>query len=369
MKDYFFISSPLHLLMSGCISIQSPAEEKIAIMIAKNPAARIRLQEIAGRDPDIFNRVLCIPPTGAASRREIRTSVFRILRDEFDKPMQARILTGNDRRIEFQYAMHIARRAGSQVDGVYVDEGAVTYSGHKSMYSIQHRYIDPFFKKLFYGFWYSNALTTGASSWIHTVYAAFPEAVHPLLTCKHVIPIDVSPFKAQPMKALASAMLDGHPDYPGILGGIKAVYTLPHEGAYAGCPDVYRAIGRQLCQYFKPSEIAIKPHPRITRPDLPVRMFPGAVLLDHRIGMEAILPLLGDGCVVVGDISSTLLTTRWLRPDLTVLALVPGQGAVGGMEDLYRRLGIPMVQGRQLGELLSCDRKTALTGGSAAKGR
>jgi len=353
--DYFFISSPLHLFISASIAVQGEADERVAVVITRNPQDRARLQDIAGRDPLVFNRVIAVPATGVVNRRGIKASVFKTLHAEFCKPLAMRIFTGNDRRIEFQYAMHVARRSGLQVEGIYMDEGAVTYSGHKSIGSIQHRWIDPLFKKLFYGFWYSNALTTGASSWVRTVYAAFPDSVHPLLKRKHVIPIDVAPFKTGPLKAIASSMLEAHPEYPALLAGIKAVFTLPHEGAYVDAPEAYAAVGRHLYKHFAPADIAIKPHPRMTRRDLPASMFPGTVLLDHRIGMEAILPLLGDSCVVVGDISSTLLTTRWLRPDLRVLALVPEGGVVGGMADLYHQLDIPMIQGGDLGTLLWCN--------------
>ncbi len=86
--------------------------------------------------------------------------------------------------------------------------------------------------------------------------------------------------------------------------------------------------------------------------DLLARMFPGATVLDNRVGMEMLLPSLDDGCIVAGDISSTLLTTRWLRPDLTVLALVSDGGAPAAREALYRRLKITMITADQLRETL-----------------
>ncbi|MCF7837072.1 MAG: hypothetical protein K9N49_00415 [Candidatus Marinimicrobia bacterium] len=352
MNDYFFISSPLHFLIAANVAIQHPQHHEVAVLISKDRTAAARYRAAAEKHPEIFSRVLDLSPAAARGRRG-RAAAFRDLRAEFARPMTARLFTGNDRRLEFQYAMHTASRANPQVTGIYLDEGMVTYAGHKSMHRLAHRWLDPLCKKLYYGRWYRPAVTTGASAWIDTVHAAFPAAVHPLLKTKPVQAIDVAPFKSPALRSLASALLEGHPDYPELLGGIKVVYTLPHEGAYRKSPEAYAAIGRRLGQYVRPAAIAIKPHPRMTRPDLPARMFPGSILLDHRLGLEAMLPLLGDDCIVVGDISSTLLTTRWLRPDLTVWALVPEEGTVGGMAALYRRLGIPLVHSGRLGECLA----------------
>ena len=343
MLDLFFISSPLHMLMAANLSLSEPERVHVAIMIAKQAAAQARHAAIAERFPELFNRVVMLPAPGRWRGTFRARGGIRILEDLIADADAIRIFTGNDRRMEFQYAMHIATRRGRQVEGIYLDEGAVTYTGHKSMHRIQHRYIDPCFKKVCHGFWYRNAITTGASAWIETACVAFPDAVHPLLRGKRLKPIALAPFKTDALKALAAAMLDGHADYSELLGGIKFLLTLPHEGSYRRHPDRYRAIDRALGAAIPPATVAIKPHPRITDPGMVARMFPGAVVLDHRVGMEAMLPLLNDTCIVAGDISSTLLTTRWLRPDLTVVAIAGREAAPAGLLKLYDRLRIPVV--------------------------
>jgi hypothetical protein len=106
---------------------------------------------------------------------------------------------------------------------------------------------------------------------------------------------------------------------------------------------MYDQISRQLLARFTTAQLAIKPHPRISRPELLERMFPGATVLDPAVGMEILLPLLPDDCIVAGDISSTLLTTRWLRPDLPVLAIAAEDATFPpGMQKLYRHLRIPI---------------------------
>ena len=64
--------------------------------------------------------------------------------------------------------------------------------------------------------------------------------------------------------------------------------------------------------------------------------------------MEFMLPLLNDECLVVGDISSVLLTTRWLRPDIAVIALRTMDEIPDSLSDLYRKLRIEIVAADEL---------------------
>ncbi len=351
--DFFFISSTLHLMMAANMAIQDRSKKRVAVIIAKDASATARYAMLAGQFPNLFDEVVALAPLQGRSLRCLSTPRFLTLKSLFSKPMEARLFTGNDRRIEFQYAMHIATRAnrGRSIEGVYLDEGAVTYVGHKSMHTFQHRYVDPFFKKLIYGGWYRQALTTGTSAWVNTVYAAFPDLVHPLLRSNVVLPIDPQPFKTDEFKALAIAMLNGHEDYREKLSGIRLVLTLPHEGSYIRNPEQYQKISKALSSAYAPECMAIKPHPRITDRACVETLFPGFLLLDHTVGMEALLPLLGEGCRVVGDISSTLLTTRWLRPDLPVIAVLAATPPAE-LTALYQHLQIPMVPPGELNRWL-----------------
>ena len=355
MTDYFFISSPLHLFISAGLASQHAQHERIALFVSRDRAMAARFRVAVEAVPGIFSRCLELVGPAGKGRRLTRIDRQR-LRGEFSRPAPMRLFTGNDRRQEFQYAMHLASRSGAQVEGIYMDEGVVTYVGHKSMDRLLHRYVDPLLRKLFYGRWYKAAITTGTSAWVSTAHVAFPDLVHPRLTSKRVMAIDPAPFKSIPLKALASALLADHPDYPQLLRNLRLILTLPHEGHYLGRPQIYDDISRQLLMRFPDPQLAIKPHPRITNPLLLERIFPGAILLDPSVGMEALLPLLPDNCIVAGDISSTLLTTRWLRPDLTVVAITVADELTFALQKLYHRLQVPMVRPEAL--------EAALAGGA-----
>ena len=358
MTDYFLISSPLHFLIAANISIQDTAYESVLVIMARDAGMADGFRAVAETHPEIFNRVIMLPHE---SRRSRCTSAprFRAVKALFSDIGEARIFTGNDRRLEFQYAMHIATQTGARPQGIYMDEGAVAYMGHKSMDSFAHRHIDPLFKKLFIGRWYKHALTTGASDWVDTIYAAFPEHVHPLLKKKTLVAIDPAPFFSPPFKALVADMLPDSAELTELLRGVKVVVTLPHEASYINAPQTYEAISRHLREHFAPSQIAIKPHPRIEDQHILERMFPGATILEKTTGMEALLALLSEDCLVAGDISSTLLTTKWLRPTLPIVALLVHDSPPELMTTLYTALQIPMVTPEKLPAWLT----TAMTHG------
>jgi hypothetical protein len=352
VTDYFFISSPLHFLIAANISIQNPQNRATAVIISRAKKTATRYRIAAERNPKVFNRTITLTD-GVDKRSNMRSALYKRLKAEFSQPMKCRIFTGNDRRIEFQYAIYTATKTNRHVEGIYMDEGAVTYVGHKSLHRFGHRYIDPLFRKLFYGFWCKNAITTGTSPWVSSAYVAFPDLVHPLLQHKHLVAIDPAPFKSQTFKDIASAMLDQNSDYGSLLSGIRLVMTLPHEGSYIAHPEMYQAISSHLLTHFQPSEIAIKAHPRITNHEILQQMFPGTTILDNTIGMEVLLALLDDRCIVAGDISSTLLTTKWIRPNLPVVALIAGASPSGTLIQLYTALNIPMVRNDQLAQWLA----------------
>lgn len=357
MDDYFFISTPLHFMIAANIALQHAHDNTTLVIMTRDATAADHFHAAAGKHPAIFQRVVALPHDTTASRHT-DTPRFRAIEALLSDDDAPRIFTGNDRRIEFQYAMHIAARCAGHPHGIYMDEGAVTYFGHKSMHGFAHRYLDPLAKRLFIGRWYRPGLTTGASDWVDTIYAAFPQHVYPLLKRKTLVKIDPAPFNLPPFKALAADMLPNGARYGEMLRGIKLVITLPHEAAYIHAPQPYEVVGRSLLTHFASEQVAVKPHPRTTNHQILEQLFPGAIMLEPTIGMEALLPLLADDCLVAGDISSTLLTTKWLRPSLPLVALMVYDTAPQRMTTLYKALQIPMMTPD---DLQAGTRLTALT--------
>ncbi|HRK95334.1 MAG TPA: LysR family transcriptional regulator, partial [Rhodospirillales bacterium] len=83
------------------------------------------------------------------------------------------VWVGNDRKVETQYALHLAcRRAGAAV-GHYLDDGLYTYLGDVRTRPLVRR-LDWLVKRLGYGRWWHYADQAGTSPWIGAAWLAFP---------------------------------------------------------------------------------------------------------------------------------------------------------------------------------------------------
>jgi hypothetical protein len=115
---------------------------------------------------------------GILNKLKQRKQLFSQLQQTITELRPANIFVGNDRRIEFQWSMHVAESIGCQPVGHYMDEGTYTYLGRKASSAFSDAVLDNWLKKLSYGFWWKNPPTIGGSDWISDVHAAFPDHVY-----------------------------------------------------------------------------------------------------------------------------------------------------------------------------------------------
>ncbi len=243
-----------------------------------------------------------------AQRKAVLKKIDALLSDI--KPQK--IYTANDRRIEFQYSM---AHAAPLPTGVYLDDGTYTYLGRKTHW-FSDKLLDNLIKKLVYGFWWKQPETIGASGWIQEAYIAFPEfACSPLLRKTiHPLPLNlITPEFRQLSTLCLKDNLELHR-----VGAVEGLILLPHDSVLKHS-TLLRI--KNWCAAMN-GPIAFKHHPRTTNKAafseaIPEKSFelPGA------IPMEVMLPLLPENTHVIGDISTALLTTKWLRPELDVTAL------------------------------------------------
>ena len=194
MKNYYFISSPLHLFIASNLAIENQGQENIAVIVSKKldlaKSFTLAIEQVKG----LFQETVSLANDKGLGKIQHRREVMKRIDVLFASDSSKQIYTGNDRRVEFQYAMHVASQSGRRATGIYMDDGAVSYTGHKSMHSFAHRFLDPFLKKLIYGAWWKNALTIGSSDWISKAYLAFPEHAHVLLKGKALRRINAELF-------------------------------------------------------------------------------------------------------------------------------------------------------------------------------
>jgi len=357
VHHYYFISSPLHFLLAVNMAIRYGDARNIAVISSRIESNAKLLGEVIRRDGRVFCDVLRLesgPGRGQGSKARQRKQRMKVLDDYLAERPAAKIFTGTDRHVEFQYAMHIARRHDPAVEGIYLDDGLHTYLGSRRMHSFQHKYGDALLKKLYYGSWWKNPVILGTSGWISKVYAVFPELVHPVYRQmgKTVLPFDSRYFDTPAFEHMSQALANVTGIDRAALAAVDFVLLLTHEQHYA---DTWAHTGRimkMLESQCSQERIAIKAHPRSQLLDELQMRYPRAVHLDNRVGFELLLPFLREDCVFLADISSSLFTVKWLQPEQRAIAIEVPHPTIEHyrpeLQALFRKMGIEQLSYEEL---------------------
>jgi len=139
-----------------------------------------------------------------------------------------------------------------------------------------------------------------------------------------------------------------------VLKNIQALVVLTHESFYDDPLHHLDTTITQVRQHFQDSEIAIKAHPRSSCSELYTQRYPNIKQIPNQIGTEVLIPTLDDQCTVIGDISSTLFTSRWLKPDARIVAIelpsMAGSEIRTNLIRLFAQLKIPMIPQREIAD-------------------
>ncbi|GGK63685.1 hypothetical protein GCM10007941_12320 [Amphritea balenae] len=199
--------------------------------------------------------------------------------------------------------------------GVYLDDGTYTYLGRKTNW-FKDQLVDNIIKKIVYGTWWKQPKTIGASDWIQDAYIAFPKFACSALQDKNIrqLPLNLNRNEFRELSLLSLQGLDTDTDIS-TLGGLL---LLPHDSV-VNHSSLLKF--KEWCKNIN-GRIAYKHHPRTSNKTAFTSAIPSKSLeLPSKVPMEVMLPLLPENCVIVGDISTALLTSKWLRPELSVSAI------------------------------------------------
>ncbi len=356
--ELYLASTPLHILNAIAIASQRPQTQAHLVLIDQPDAQDNPYFKILSDWPSSPFKSLDIYQgriKGIRQKLANRKAVFAKLDALIQQLNPQRIYTGNDRRIEFQYAMHAQyQRNKKRAEGVYMDEGTFTYVGRKDSASFSDKYIDNVLKKLTYGFWWKNPLTIGGSDWIDRVVVAFPDQLHPLLKSKIIEPLSPYYEHNPTVKSFCEALLTFFQADATRLHQLNVVLTLPHESIIDGITGYREALLAVVDSLTTNGlTIGVKYHPRNTNPDiLGLANSDQAYVISHRIPFEAILPLLNH-CLVIGDVSSTLINTRFLLPQAQAISIANPQAPLyQEFMNLFACIGVHTTQAESLMDLV-----------------
>ena len=262
-----------------------------------------------------------------AVKREIRRETMAMLRDLDARFEPDAVWVGNDKKVETQYALHLASERTHARAGRYLDDGLHSYLGRFRERPLVRR-VDEIVKRLGYGRWARRVPQIGTSPWIAEGWVAFPAET-----------VDQSPERVR--RELPREWFTGR-DFLRLSGlaarefeldraalrGCSAVLVLPHSN-FLRANEALRLRLHRLLETAAACgrRVALKYHPREREADPAGLLADGAALVLPKIlPMELLLPLLPRGALLAGEASTALLAAHWLRPDLSVRDLGAGRG-------------------------------------------
>ena len=311
-RHLFFASTPFNMLTASMVAFSLPESDEKHLCLIDQPEQNSHFvaEIMKWSETPFLSTQLISRKSTAKNKKKQREIAFQLINSLLAKIQPDIIYTGNDRRVEFQYAM---THNPKQSIGVYIDDGTYTYLGRKTHWLKDHL-LDNLVKKLSYGFWWKQPGTIGASSWIDECIVAFPKSVTPLLKQKVLRPLPENLNRTEFHELSVKCMLH-YPEAVKALPELETLILLPHESVFD--PSMLNSIKSRLSQLA--GRIGIKHHPRTK--DKSFFTMDSDTELPENIPMEVILPLLNQECRIIGDVSTALLTTKWLRPEMDVTAI------------------------------------------------
>ena len=330
MSDTLYLpSTPLNLLLSAAHALAFPGRHRLLLLDQKAPS--LYLQALSQWVDCPFEQVSeQVIPQSAGVKWRCRQDTFRQLDAWWQKRPWQSVAVGSDRRVEFQYAVS----RGAEIQGHYLDDGLYSYMG-RPWRPVKDR-LDGWLKRLAYGPWWCTPPTIGASDWITDAWLFSPQQAVPALRQKRLHSIPSDWFQRPEMRRLGEIVLAQFQVDVAALARCERLLLLTHPNN-AGKISGYVTRITEILRRWQGMNIVAKYHPRTEGDPFRVQAQGVKMLLPPRLAFEFLLPLLPQGMTVVGDVSTTLLTARWLRPDLKVIAVLDG------VSPLERRV-LPVMQ-------------------------
>lgn len=339
--QFYFASTPLNILLACSIAKanQVPNRQAVLLLIDQtlNETQNLYYQAILKWPDSPFTQVfiLSFKQKSLLNKIAYRKQVLQQINTLILQYQPCQLFTGNDRRIEFQYAHSLMLKKKPQAFSTYYEDGLFSYLPRKAKWI--ENWISRPVNRLVYGNWRELPESAGFSSKINQVYAAFPDLICSKLKQKKVVKLPNN-FASKPMQALACQLLNlnQHMSQAIELQDCAMVLILPHESNYQNIDRYKQKIMALLPAKHKP--VLIKYHPRNTTTDaLNLAQLPQITLLNPLIPFEFYLPYFKQ-TKIVGDLSAALLTSKWLRPELEVACITPAKD--DRRSQLYKQLGI-----------------------------
>jgi hypothetical protein len=321
-KILYLPSTPLNLLISLVLAVHFREQQTARLILIDQRKVKDNpyYDLLKGWKESPFESVHCLSGQAKGSQKiRERRENFAWLGQYIAKWQPQGVAVGSDRRIEFQYVMALLQTRYQPAVGHYLDDGLYSYTG-KSV-SRWTAAVSGFLHRQVYGQWWREPDTIGASAWIQEAWVFQPQQVVAALAEKQRHELLADWFQAPAIRQFAQmawARLSKQSHFP----SFDRLLLLPHPNNAKKMRGYEKKMNEKINTWLQNGQkVAIKYHPRVGDEDpWALGKNDGVILLPSALATELLLPLLPNSVSIVGDVGTALLTARWLRPELKVIA-------------------------------------------------
>jgi hypothetical protein len=344
-------STPHHILLSAAIALtEKSTTDGHLLVVEHHSAASVRqyVSVLERWEDSPFTTVEVLrsdyrPHLGGSKwpvrdlkrmlvKKRFRAANRRKLDDAIERWRPRRVYVGADSYFEGQYALYRAKAADPATRGIYVEDGTAAYDYTFKVEGFRGTLerIKSLGKKLRFGPWWRHVVHPGTSDLIDESWVAFPDLVIEELARKplHALPSDT--LERPAFRSLMTALGNEFGVDVEKMRRASLIVALTRSSVAKLLPG-YEETMRKLCHELAEAGhmVAVKYHPR-EYDERFVRLpeHENLYVVPPRILFEALVSLPEDpGFTVIGDVSTALIATRWLRPSARVIAV---RHVVGG---------------------------------------
>lgn len=356
-RHLYLCSSVRHIYLAMGLALTKP-EDSHRLLLVNQAAGKSHLMLSALlKSPYPFDKIdVCVTQRGGLKKFLSRRRALWFIADCVAGWQPTHVYAGNDRLVEFQFAMRGARQLPQKALGCFLDDGTSSYINVryiKAWRAFSDLTFDRMMKRIFYGGWYEKVKILGGTKWVDECYLTFPQLAPTALTeAKKIIGLNPADYKSKAFLTLIEQFI------PQDTGGIKsalprsafyehydAFLVLPSYkfivSSFTGVAEYNAKINSYLRRFNK---IAVKYHPRETqfyfKSDVAVTTFPA------NIPAEILFSFVHADCVV-GDLSTALMSAIWLLPNSRVVCVCPPSLSTNPLVALMQRAGIEIDYGAE----------------------
>lgn len=311
-RNVYIAFTPYHIFLASMIALEYEQDDNQLIIVADFAAEKIAA---AVQGSSLFSKCCVLPGLYKlekhrnARRKENAAAMRRWLALG---AAADRIFLGTDTRLESQAAAFHAKKRNGQSRIVVLEDGGDFYSSVDEGYRPKSAWRQ-WVNKLHFGRWYEDVKIAGLYTASEEIRMIYPSLARHELQDKLRTPIHARYCFTEAYRKFLEIYWRSFAEVKQKIAAVDGILMITYSGYTRNFPD-YIPFIQEFCRtsMCAGKKIAVKYHPREEKPDY-CRLGGGVLFLPEEIPAEVLYASSGrDLKWVVGDVSSALMTAKWL---------------------------------------------------------